>query len=54
MNASTDMTFHIDHCEMKHISIHSTKQIKLKFQNSNYYTQVNNLESENKKAIICC
>ena len=31
---------------MKHISIHSAKQIEQKFQNSNYYTQVNNLENE--------
>jgi len=31
---------------MKHISIHSIKQIEKKFQNSNYYTQVNNLENE--------
>ena len=31
---------------MKHTSIHGIKQIEQKFQNSNYYTQVNNLEKE--------
>ena len=40
----------INYSVMKNISIHSTKQIELNFQNSSYYTQVNNLENENKKS----